>query len=521
MLKAPRTPGMSISGTGNVIKTFVRLHQVSGGIACLQAGRKSYEYRAIIKVNTVNFALMSADDQDALIEGFKGFLNGLAFPIQILIRNLPYRLDEYLNSLDTTPGDLAEVIQDHASFVRQLASRRALVKRAFYIIVPADPVMTRNTQEALVNAGIELKLRSEELLRQIERLGLNGHRLTDKEIIALYQSCFLSDEARQFPLTDNLIEGANHLMVSARSPDYPHAHFSQKDSASPEKQVEDEEELAAERKQAKRKKSARKTKLPDLVSIPELIAPSSIEIFPWCMRISGEVGQEFVRTLAFVNYPRSAYPGWLDAIIQVDEPSVDFSIHIKPLSPQQVTARLGKKAVEFRGFILPSQHHGRIPDPTTIIALQDIETLRDQLARGDERIFTMSVFVQVRWRTRRELGERNNRIVSAIRSLDFRALPAPWQHHVGFLSCLPDNTNQLGRGRLFGTSSAATFYPFTGSDISMERGAMFGVHPNGSLIILDPFNSSELENANLVVFAKSGAGKSFFLKTGSFRFSPS
>src|SRR5258706_8248427 len=130
---APKTPNMMISGTGNVIKTFVRLQQVAGGVACLRSGRKSYEYRAIIKVNTVNFSLMSVDDQDALIEGFKGFLNGLAFPTQILIRNSPYRLDEYLNSLDTAQGDLAEVIQDHANFVRQLASRRALVKRTFSI----------------------------------------------------------------------------------------------------------------------------------------------------------------------------------------------------------------------------------------------------------------------------------------------------------------------------------------------------------------------------------------------------
>ncbi len=132
----------------------------------------------------------------------------------------------------------------------------------------------------------------------------------------------------------------------------------------------------------------------------------------------------------------------------------------------------------------------------------------------------MSVMIQVRGRDRRELAERSDRIASTVRSLDFRALPAHWQHHLGLVSCLPDANNQMGRGRLFGTSSASTFYPFTNSDISMDNGVMFGAHPNGGLVILDPFNSKMLENGNLVVFAKSGAGKSFFLKTVTSRLLP-
>jgi hypothetical protein len=519
MQTAPQTPSQSFTGAGSVIKSFVRLREVAGGVACLNFGRKTLEYRSILKINTVNFALMSEDDQDAVIEGFKTFLNGIAFPVQILIRNLPYSLDEYLESMAAVQGDLAEVMKDHVDFVRQLASRRALVKRVFYIIVPADATTIRNRDEALLNAQTQLKLRTDELLRQLARMGLSGQRLTDQEIIALYHSCFATEEARRFPMSDGLIEGVNRLMVSTRerAAEGQSSHYIE---------TEEEEEQAidqrkAKKAKAKQKKAKSKDRVPDFVSVPELIAPSSLQIFPWYVRIDGETGQEFVRTLALVNYPRSAYPGWLDAIVQTDEPYVDFSIHITPLSPQQVGLRLGKKAVEFRGSVLASQRQGRAPDPTTAVALKDIEGLREKLARGDERIFNISVFIQVRARTRRELGERNNRVVSAIRSLDFRALPAHWQHHAGFLSCLPDGDNQLGRARLFGTSSAATFYPFTGSDVSMERGAMFGINPNGGLIILDPFNNSELENANLVVFAKSGAGKSFFLKTVACRLLPS
>src|SRR5690349_21473120 len=149
MLVSPQTPSQSFVGIGNVIKAFVRLHEVSGDVACLKMGKKLFAYRSILQVNTVNFALMSEEDKDALIEGFKAFLNGLSFPIQVLIKNRPYRLDEYLQSMEAVQGDLAEVARDHADFVRQLASRRALVKRMFYIVIPADATTAKNKTEAL------------------------------------------------------------------------------------------------------------------------------------------------------------------------------------------------------------------------------------------------------------------------------------------------------------------------------------------------------------------------------------
>lgn len=514
MLPIPRTPSQTWLGTGSIIRSFVRLKDVKGGVAAVNLGTRNWHYRGFLQVNTVNYSLMSEEDQDALIEGFKGFLNGLSYPIQILIKNLPYRLDEYLETMERVEGDLAEMAHDHADFVRRMASRRALVRRVFYIIVPADhTLLPGDRTEALLNAQTQLKLRMDETLRQLERLGLTGHRLNDQEIIALYQNCFISEEARLWPISEGQVAGVNNVMM----PEGQHARYDPKHLERMAALYEEKEE---EQKKRKSKKRERKSKLPQLVSVPELVSPSAIQIFPWYMRIDGEATQEYVRTLSMINYPRSAYAGWFDSIIQVDEPFVDFSLHITPLNPQEVTAHLSRQSVEFGGAALTSQRQGKAPDPTTMIALQDIDNLRDRLTRGDERIFNISVFVQVRARTRRELSERNSRMVAAIRSMDFRALPAHWQHHAGFLSCLPDGDNQLGRGRLFGTGAASTFFPFTGSDISMDTGVLFGINANGGLVILNPFNSNVLENANMVVFAKSGAGKSFFLKTISSRLLP-
>jgi Domain of unknown function DUF87. len=521
---APKTPSMLLSGPVSVVNAFIRLRDVVGDVACVDFGRKIPEFRGVLQVNAINFSLLSEDEQEGVIEGFKGFLNGISFPVQVLIRNRPHNLDNYLRSLRSVDGPLATIAQDHARFVSELASRRALVKREFYVIVTADRQTATNKTEALVNAQLQLKLRIDEMLHQLERMGLTGKRLTTQEIIQLYQSCYMPWEARRRPITAEMVEGSHGGPFVSALDDHPEENPTVDSSITsadvPGVSSRDEKKKKKEKEKKSKKEQKEKAKLPVFVNLPDLITPSNIQIYPTHLRIDGESSHEYVRTLAMTSYPRSSYPGWLDSIIQIDEPNIDFSIYITPLRPEQVSARLSQKVVEFRGAAMVSQRQGRTPDPSTAIALGDVEKLRENIARGNERVFNISTFIQVRGRDRRELTERSDRLTGVIRSLDFRALPVHWQHHAGLISCLPDANNQLGRGRLFGTNSASTFYPFTNSDISMDNGVMFGAHPNGGLVILNPFNSQVLENGNLVVFAKSGAGKSFFLKTTTSRLLP-
>ncbi|HEY4387495.1 MAG TPA: hypothetical protein VGN34_23820, partial [Ktedonobacteraceae bacterium] len=126
---APKTPSMLLSGPVSVVNAFIRLRDVVGDVACVDFGRKIPEYRGILQVNAINFSLLSEDEQEGVIEGFKGFLNGISFPVQILIRNRAHNLDNYLRSLRSVDGPLAPIAEDHAHFVSELASRRALVKR--------------------------------------------------------------------------------------------------------------------------------------------------------------------------------------------------------------------------------------------------------------------------------------------------------------------------------------------------------------------------------------------------------
>src|SRR5260370_7069238 len=155
---------------------------------------------------------MSETEPDGVSEGFKGFLNGLSFPVHILVRNLPHNLENYLRAMESVEGDLADMARDHAQFVRVLSSRKSVVKRESDVIIPADHQNARNQTEAMINAQMQLKTRIEELLRQIERMGLTGKRLTSSQIVALYQSCLLPREMRLQPIQHTIIISSNKFI---------------------------------------------------------------------------------------------------------------------------------------------------------------------------------------------------------------------------------------------------------------------------------------------------------------------
>jgi type IV secretory pathway VirB4 component len=160
---------------------------------------------------------------------------------------------------------------------------------------------------------------------------------------------------------------------------------------------------------------------------------------------------------------------------------------------------------------------GKIASVEREVAYEDIERLRDALQRGEERVFSGSVYLCLRTTSSAALDHLADRVESALAGMLASSRPALYEMLPGFLSCLPAGQDHLGRCRNLDTTSAATMIPFTSSHLSMERGILYGISAhNNSLVIFDPF-SRELENANKVVFAKSGAGKSYACKVEALR----
>ena len=220
--------------------------------------------------------------------------------------------------------------------------------------------------------------------------------------------------------------------------------------------------------------------------------------------------------LALHDYPRHVSPNWLGRLIDSDEP-LDLSLHVEPLDSGEAIAALTQRLVALQSSRLLAARGGRIASAGREVAYGDAERLREALERGDERVFSAGLYLRLRGRSRRELDRAAERARGTLQGMMARARPALFEMWPGLLSCLPAGQDHLGRRRNLDTSSVATMIPFSSSQLAMERGILYGanVH-NSSLVTLDPF-SPEHENANKVVFAKSGSGKSFACKVEALR----
>ena len=247
-------------------------------------------------------------------------------------------------------------------------------------------------------------------------------------------------------------------------------------------------------------------------SIVDAISPGAIEVSRSHLMVDGQ----YLRILALAEYPRYVHPNWLGRLIDFDAP-LDVSLHLEPLDSAAAIRQLTHKLVELQSSRMLDARSGKIASAEREVAYEDVDRLRDSLQRGEERVFSSSLYLCLRAPNPAALDELTRRVESALSGMLASSRPALYEMLPGLLSCLPAGQDHLGRCRNLDTSSAATMIPFTSSHLSMERGILYGINVhNNSLVVFDPF-SRDLENANKVVFAKSGAGKSYACKVEALR----
>lgn len=250
--------------------------------------------------------------------------------------------------------------------------------------------------------------------------------------------------------------------------------------------------------------------LKGVTTLRDLIAPSSIEIHASHFRL----GTKYGRTLYVYGYPRQIYTGWLSALINFDE-VLDISMYIYPVESQVVLNNLRKKVTQLEASMAINNEKGKIRDPAMEAAISDAEELRDQLQVGAERFFRFGLYITLYADSLDELGFVQRKVETLFGQQLIFSKVASSQQEQGLNSSVPQMTDQLQIRRNMNTGAISTSFPFTSADLTQEKGVLYGVnmHNNG-LVIFDRFS---LENANMVVFAKSGAGKSFTVKLEALR----
>lgn len=242
----------------------------------------------------------------------------------------------------------------------------------------------------------------------------------------------------------------------------------------------------------------------------DIIAPSALEVDFNHIKI----GDKYFRTLFISAYPRFVGANWLEPIINFDQ-SITLTMFYYPINARNVLDDLRRKIAEMEATINIAKEKGKVIDPGVKAALEDAKALQDQLVKGIERFFQFSFYVTISGSTIEELNEISYQVESTLGSLSLISKKCTLQMEEAFQSTVPVCLDKLQIVRNMDTTSVATTFPFTSSDLTANEGILYGVNKhNGSLIIFDRFS---MENANTVVFAKSGAGKSYFVKLEALR----
>lgn len=246
-------------------------------------------------------------------------------------------------------------------------------------------------------------------------------------------------------------------------------------------------------------------------TLADAIAPKEIEIDFSYLRID----DHFYRSFFVSGYPRYVEPNWLEPLISFEH-SLNISMFIYPSTSKNILDDLKRKIAEMEATIQTDMERGRAIDPAVQVALDDAKGLQEQLVKGAERFFRLALYVTVPAKDKEELNNISKLVESTLGSLSITARATTLQMEEGFTATTPLDLDPLKLDHNMDTTSLATTFPFTTSELTSNEGIIYGINEhNGSLIIFDRFS---LENANSVVFAKSGAGKSYMVKLEAVRY---
>ncbi|MBT4516960.1 MAG: DUF87 domain-containing protein [Candidatus Komeilibacteria bacterium] len=242
-----------------------------------------------------------------------------------------------------------------------------------------------------------------------------------------------------------------------------------------------------------------------VVSVRDIIAPAALKVDPHYLRLNNL----YVRTLFVMTYPRYVTIGWFAPIIN-ESLTLDISMFFYPLDIKMVLKQLKNKVGTMEAQIMSDHEKGAPRDPITETALQDIEALRDGLTQGTEKFFQFALYVTIYSKDKDELDLATDRVENLLGMQLIYSRRALFQAEQGFNSTLALGNDELSIATNMNSSPIASSFPFVSSELTSDDGILYGINRhNNSLILFDRFS---LQNANMVVFATSGAGKSYAIK---------
>lgn len=222
-----------------------------------------------------------------------------------------------------------------------------------------------------------------------------------------------------------------------------------------------------------------------------------------------QIGEKYVRTLFISGYPFVATTGWLNMLVNFNH-NIDISYHIEQVNPVLALPKLNRKITELESRKRSMLKDGKMIGSELTDPLESAIELRDKIQRGQEKLFQVSIYMGITADSLEELNKTTTILETVMATKLFYIKTATFQQIEGLQSILPRAENKLEQKRNLDSSSASLTFPFISSELVQESGMLYGINKsNNSLVIVDRFC---LNNANSIIFAQSGSGKSYTAK---------
>ncbi|MBI2024518.1 MAG: ATP-binding protein [Candidatus Harrisonbacteria bacterium] len=455
---------------------FIDIESVREGTLVLKSG----SLRKILMVSGVNFDLKSEEEQGLITYAYQNFLNSLDFSVQIFLHSRRLNIEAYIKRLESLESKeqnelLKTQISGYRDFVGSFVSQNPIMNKTFFVVVPFDPIqipgkvfgafkkknsaaaqISQDKEKSFQHGLTQLNQRVDRVGSGLSGIGLQAVVLDDPALIELFYNLYNPE-----PVEKRELEAAREGSVTAKT-------------------------------------------------ITDIIAPSALEMNSNYVKL----GKLLSKTIFLFTYPRYLASGWFSPLVNLAD-LLDISIFIHPVDTALALKNLRKKAAVIQSELAEQEQKGMVRNPMLETAFQDVESLRDSLQQGQEHLFNVGVYITIYAETLENLNKLEEQINTQLESRLIYAKPATFQQIEGINSTLPIGTDQLLIHTPLNSGPVSSFFPFVSASLTSDEGILYGINRhNNTLIIFDRFS---LENANLVVFAKSGAGKSYAMKLEAIR----
>ncbi len=239
----------------------------------------------------------------------------------------------------------------------------------------------------------------------------------------------------------------------------------------------------------------------EVMDVRDFVAPPSLKIGSDYL----QVGERYARTFFVFSYPQYLTTGWFSPIVNLDTP-MDIAFHVNPVDTSEVLKNLRKRITATQAEMMERQKKGLIRDPKLQHSYQNMEDLRDRLQTGQEKMYSLGLYLTIYGEDEKKLREIETTLRSILEGRLIYIKPAVYQQGDGFVTTSPYLLDRILVHTPMNTAPLSSVFPFISFDLSSNKGILYGINQhNNSLILFDRF---DMESYNEVVFGTSGSGKS-------------